>query len=236
MTREPRILFRSEDLVVVDKPSGVATEPDKSRAPSLRDWVAGALGGTGSEAPHAVSRLDLGVSGAVTFATSARARAAAVRAKEQGRYERRYVALVRGALAEPTGLSETPIEGKPARTRHARIASASSSVALVLFTPETGRTHQIRIHAQRLGAAILGDRKYGGPSSVATASGRVVAVGRVLLHALAVAPRLGLPSDPPGFVVAPVPPDFIDLWTALDGDAEAWKDVDRCVGGSVQRS
>lgn len=236
MTLEPRILFRSEDLVVVDKPSGIATEPDKSRAPSLRDWVARALGESQIEAPHAVSRLDLGVSGAVTFAVSARARAAAVRAKEQGRYERRYVALVRGALPEPAGIAESAIEGKPARTRFERIAGAAGAVALVLFTPETGRTHQIRIHAQRLGAPIVGDRKYGGPSSVPASSGRVLGVGRVLLHAVAVHPRLGLPTDPPRFVVAPVPRDFTDLWTALDGAPEAWKDVDRCVGGSVQRS
>lgn len=226
---EPAVLFASDDIVVADKPSGMATEPDRERAPSLRDWVKAWAGG--KVEPHAVSRLDVGVSGAVTFALSARAKKAAAVAKERGKIARRYVAIVAGDPGS-AGHADAPVEGKPARTDFARVAlitSPKSAVALVVFSPRTGRMHQIRIHAAALGAPILGDKRYGGPGRVTTGTGRVVAVERVLLHAASVVPALGLPTDPPGPVLSPIPEALGALWSSLDGAPEAWKDVDRCV-------
>jgi 23S rRNA-/tRNA-specific pseudouridylate synthase len=244
--REPVVLFASEDIVVVDKPPGIATEPDRRGESSLRDWVGANVARAGT--PHAVSRLDVGVSGAVTFALSSRAKVAAAKAKEAGRFERRYVAVVGPADSarhlptaglDATGEVTAPVEGKPARTRYRTIATAGAArvrVSVVVFSPLTGRTHQIRIHAASLGAPIVGDRRYGGRSSIPDAKGRVHAVERVLLHALAVRPVLGLPTDPVGFVTAPLPAAFVDLWRALDGAPEAWKDVGECVDGSVPGS
>ncbi|NUP08723.1 MAG: RNA pseudouridine synthase [Polyangiaceae bacterium] len=230
------VLFASDDVVVVNKPSGIATEPDKSGATSLRDLVARWLASrkmTGT--PHAVSRLDVGVSGAVTFAFSDAGKKAAAQAKEAGRFQRRYIALAAGELPE-RGLVDKPIEGKPASTGFRRIAVARAAkhapVSLVVFEPRTGRTHQIRIHATHARAPIIGDRRYGGVASVVDPRGRVHAVERVLLHAAAVRFDLGAGSNPPSFIVAPTPAEMLALWSCLDGSADAWEEVAACFAGS----
>ncbi len=108
-----------------------------------------------------------------------------------------------------------------------------SRVSLIVFGPRTGRTHQIRIHASSAGSPLLGDRKYGGSTSIADRRGSVHGVQRILLHAASVNVRLGLDSDPPGWVSDPVPDDLLAVWSALDGAADAWNDVARaCVDGS----
>lgn len=237
---ELTVLFASDDLVLVDKPSGMATEPDRRGEPSLRDHVAAWLTARGSkEIPHAVSRLDVGVSGVVTFAISDPGKKAAARAKERGAIERRYIALVSGRTPV-SGVVDAQIEGRPAQTRFMTVARASTArdgvVGLVLLEPRTGRTHQLRIHAAALGAPIVGDRKYGGPSTIADARGRVHGSGRVLLHAAGVRPIVGLQSDPPGWVLSPIPSEMTGLWSVLDGEAEAWKEAHRCIVGSLPGS
>jgi tRNA pseudouridine32 synthase / 23S rRNA pseudouridine746 synthase len=227
------VLFASEHVVVVDKPAGIATEPDRDRQTSLRDlvaaWVEGRDGGS-ARMPHAVSRLDTNVSGAVTFALTELGMRKAAAAKEHGHIARRYVAIT-AAIGDAGGSWSAPVQNKPALTRWQRIATTDGRASLLLLVPETGRTHQLRIHASSGGAAIFGDGRYGGKSTVADSSGRVRRVDRVLLHAAAVHVPFGLPNDPPGFVVAPIPEIMRDVWQSLDGAAEAWNDVSRaCVG------
>lgn len=234
MTSGPLVvLFESKDVVVVDKPAGIATEPDRDGHTSLRDWVADWVvtkNGTRARSPHAVSRLDTNVSGAVTFALSELGMRKAAAAKEHGHIARRYVAIT-GPIAEHEGSWRSPVQGKPALTRWRRIADAGGRAALLMLAPETGRTHQLRIHTSAAGAAILGDGRYGGRTTVADATGRVQRVERVLLHAAAVRVNFGLPTDPPGFVVAPIPEIMRAVWQSLDGASDAWNDVDRaCVG------
>jgi len=231
------VLFSSPDLVLVGKPVGIATEPDKSRRSSLRDQVASWLAARGERGkiPHAVSRLDINVSGVVTFAISARGKELSARAKEGGQLARRYVALAEGTLTGK-GLLETAVEGRPAQTSFRVIGEAQagrSRVALLVFGPRTGRSHQIRIHSSSAGAPLLGDRKYGGSTSIADRKGAVHGIERILLHAASVHVRLGLDTDPPGWIDDPVPDDLLALWSALDGAPEAWNDVARaCVDGS----
>ncbi len=227
------VLFESAHVVVVDKPAGIATEPDRDKHTSMRDlveaWVK-TRDGDSTRAPHAVSRLDTNVSGAVTFALTELGMRKAAAAKEHGHIVRRYV-----AITEPTAAKEgrwtTPVQGKSALTRWKRIAEVDGRAALLLLEPETGRTHQLRIHASLAGAAIVGDARYGGKPTIADASGRVQRVERVLLHAAAVRVSFGLPADPPGFVLAPIPPALRAAWQSLDGAPEAWNDVEHaCVG------
>lgn len=227
------VLFDSEHIVVVDKPTGIATEPDRDRRTSLRDLVAAWVvdrDGAGARAPHAVSRLDTNVSGAVTFALSELGMRKAASAKEHGHIARRYVAIT-SPVAAAAGSWSSPVQGKPALTRWRRVAHVEGRATLLVLAPETGRTHQLRVHASTADAPILGDSRYGGKPTVADASGRVRRVDRVLLHAAAVRVSFGLPDDPPGFVVAPVPAIMREVWQSLDGAAEAWNDVSRaCVG------
>ena len=227
------VLFASEHVVIVDKPAGIATEPDRDRHACLRDLVAAwarGHGGSASRAPHAVSRLDTNVSGAVTFALTALGARKAAAAKEHGHIARRYIAITNW-IAAAAGEWSMPVQGKPATTRWKRYGGVEGRAALLLLEPATGRTHQLRIHTSSAGAAIVGDGRYGGRTTITDGTGRVERVDRVLLHAAAVRANFGLPQDPPGFVVAPTPPIMRRLWQSLDGAPDAWNDIEQaCVG------
>ncbi len=217
------VLWEAEDLVVVDKPAGRPTEPDRDRRPSVRDAVQRWMRARGrAGAPHAVSRLDVGVTGAVLFALTARGAAWAAHVRADGRYRRGYLALCAGAPPD-AGAWEGPVDGRPARTDFrvaARAGAPTRPICLLIAWPRTGRKHQIRIHAASSGAPLAGDRRYGGPTSLASPTGAVVAVSRPMLHAAALS--LPDPTGAPIAVRAEVPQDMRRAWTASGGLDAAW--------------
>ena len=102
--RDVTVLAEHAGLVFVDKPPGLATEPDHAGVEaSVVARVAERLGVARSEL-HALSRLDVGVSGVVTLARSAEAREQATRLRERGAWRRRYVAIARGAPEPGSGI------------------------------------------------------------------------------------------------------------------------------------
>lgn len=189
---EPFVLHHADSILMVDKPAGIPTIPDTIGASgTLIDLAARAISAP-REALHPTSRLDREVSGVVTFALDERAREALARAREEGRYERRYVAIAAGIPAEgpwtwPLGRARDPklrraaADGKPAETR-VRIVARQGRFALLALAPVTGRTHQLRVHASTAGAPLVGDRAYGGPPRLTLPGGRSIALGRVALH------------------------------------------------------
>ena len=223
-----RVLARAKGAVAVDKPAGVPTIADHGgRAHALAALVARTLG-VEEATLHATSRLDRGVSGVVTFATSERAARALREAREAGTYERRYLAVASKAPAAEAGEWDAPIgrakdprlraargrDAIPARTRW-RVRAVAGGVALLEVEPVTGRTHQIRVHAADAGCALLGDRDYGGPGRLVLPSGKVIALGRVGLHCAWVrTPIIEARAD--------APDELVSWWTALGGDAAAW--------------
>jgi 23S rRNA pseudouridine1911/1915/1917 synthase len=142
-----------------------------------------------------------------------------------GRPEKTYLALCARAPTPPEGRVDAPLgkdphhpgrravrpDGDPAATRYRTLAVGPSGVALVEARPETGRTHQIRVHLAHLGAPILGDARHGGPRMIGE-----VPAPRVMLHAL----RLEIDHPASGArlaLSAPVPDDFAALRNALVG-------------------
>lgn len=230
MTGALRVLFSSRDFVIVDKPAGIPTEPGKERGPSLRDQVASWIaekGERGRSEPHAVSRLDTNVTGAVVFTRTPQGAKLLATAKERGDYRRVYVALAYG-VTPPEGTWRAPVGGRNAETSFRALGVAGPGrkpVTLLEALPRTGRTHQIRIHASTAGAPLAGDRRYGGPSTVATPTGAMISVSRPMLHALAVS----FPDASGAQVIAraQVPADMAALWSALDGRPEAWEEPAR---------
>jgi len=175
-----RIVYEDADLCVVDKPAGMATHP----APGAEHGtlVNALLAAVGTLAPSddpsrpgIVHRLDRDTSGLLIVAKSDRALHALQQAIRQRRVERRYHAVVWGAMPAPQGKIEAPLgrdpdvptrfavreEGRPAVT-HYRVLEASKTLSLLELTLETGRTHQIRVHCAALGNPIVADRVYGG--------------------------------------------------------------------------
>ncbi len=229
------VLAKEGDLIAVAKPAGIPTIPDHGGAShSLVARVAKTLG-LEAVRVHPTSRLDRDVSGVVVFALSKAAGERLMEARALGRYERRYLALAKQAPAPARGTWDSPIgRGKdpklrvvngrdavPATTRYAVTAVAPAGVAMLAVSPQTGRTHQIRVHASNAGAPLLGDRAYGGPTRLTLPTGRVIEPGRIALHAArVVVPR---PGGEPLVLLAPLPPELASLWSALGGEPAAWE-------------
>lgn len=214
-----RLLYADADLAAVDKPAGVPSQPtlttDRGTLPEL---VAALLG-----APVTlVHRLDRETSGVTVFARTPAAAAALAAAFRDGAPEKTYLALCARPPAPREGRLEAPLgkdparpglrrvdpRGEPAATRW-RTLREGPRAALVEAWPETGRTHQLRVHLAHLGAPLLGDARYGGPRRVGE-----VAVPRVLLHAR----RLVLAHPATGarlVLEAPVPEDLAEIERAL---------------------
>ncbi|MBX3271640.1 MAG: RNA pseudouridine synthase [Sandaracinaceae bacterium] len=217
-------------LVVAHKPSGLATtSPDggDSLTRRLEAQIGGPL--------HPTSRLDAEVTGLVTFARTKHAIAVLKDARARGAYHREYLGLASATPAPLEGewgwtIAIDPREprlrvalepgargarAQAACTRYAVRASAAGVAALALF-PITGRTHQLRVHAARAGAPLLGDVRYGGPRRLVLDDGRVVRAPRVMLHCR----RLTIPDAEGGALEleAPVPDDLASLWSSLGGE------------------
>jgi tRNA pseudouridine65 synthase len=158
------ILFVDPHVVVANKPSGLLVhrgwdDDDDVALFRVRD----ALG----QQVHPLHRLDRGTSGALLFARTREAAALLSKAFEQGRVEKRYLALVRGTPPD-AGVIDHAIPGKeggprvPAVTRFRRVAiSPVDRCALVLAVPETGRLHQVRRHLKHIDHPLVGDVTYG---------------------------------------------------------------------------
>ena len=206
------ILEETELYLAVDKPAGLVTHnAGKERTPALSRRVAWYFQTHHiSSAVHPVSRLDRETSGVVLFAKNA----CLHHMLSRNRLEKTYLALTLGHWEQPAGILDWPIgrrpgsiverqvdpEGRPARTRY-QVLGEKEGLSLVRFQLETGRTHQIRVHAAAAGHPLLGDTLYGTPG----------APGRHYLHAWKVAfrePFTGRPVE----ITAPLPPDFRKVW------------------------
>ena len=176
-----RILHRDEHLLVVDKPSGlVSLPPTPTGEPTVLDHL---LRITGAPV-HAVHRLDHGTSGLMIFARTHRAAAALDEALRRHAVRRTYLALCHGQPAAPTQWNKTLTIKKPdapSRTVHALTnvlsARAIGPAALLHLALETGRWHQVRLHAALYGYPLLGDRAHGDP-----VRDRGVGIRRLALH------------------------------------------------------
>jgi 23S rRNA pseudouridine1911/1915/1917 synthase len=214
-----RLLYADAEIVAVDKPAGIPAQATlTSDSGTLPEVVAALLG-----APVTlVHRLDRETSGVTVFARTRDAAAALAEAFRAGTPAKTYLALCGRSPAPPEGRIDAPLAKDPARaglrrvdprgdaaaTRY-RTLRAGAHAALVEARPETGRTHQIRVHLAHLGAPLLGDARYGGARRVGE-----VAIPRVMLHAR----RLEVLHPATGAAIvfeAPVPQDFVAVERAL---------------------
>ena len=195
---EERVLFIDAEAMVIDKPAGLSVHAGPSTRESLEDHLPDLRFGF-HRPPSPVHRLDRDTSGCLLLARNPKAHRRFSTAFEEGRVEKTYVAALSGVPDGSDGVIDLPLakissreagwrmrpdpSGKPAATRW-RLLTVNAGRALVLFEPETGRTHQIRVHAASgLGFPIIGDPVYGGGD------------GPMLLHALALSmPRTGKPA------------------------------------------
>ena len=229
----PRIIAELDGLILVDKPFGMATEPERRGSRGVLTHEVARLLGLPVASVHALSRLDLGVSGVVLLGTTHAARQRVMLWRSEGRLRRRYVAVASGTpeplfgewsanVASVGGSPKRKLapDGKPARTRF-RVTGVGTRTArgtpcALALEPLTGRTHQLRVQSASAGASFFGDPTYGGPRHLVLSDGAVRAFERVFLHAAWV--ELG---DSKSRIAAELPPEFSDLWSAAGGAAGA---------------
>ena len=214
-----RLLYADADLAAVDKPAGVASQPTLTTDRGTLPDLVGALLGAPVVLVH---RLDRDTSGVTVFARTPTAAAALAAAFRDGAPEKTYLALCARAPAPPAGRVDAALGKDPGRAGLRRVDPRGEAAAtgyrtlregplaaLVEARPETGRTHQIRVHLAHVGAPLLGDARYGGPRRVGE-----VSVPRVLLHARRL--ELAHPATGARLVLeAPVPEDFLAVERAL---------------------
>jgi len=183
------ILYQDDALLVLNKPSGLLSVP--GRGPEKQDCLTLRVQ---TEYPQAmnVHRLDMETSGVMVMARSRSVHRQLSRLFQEREVHKHYVAVVEGRVQQSAGEIDLPLitdwpnrprqkvdyeNGKPTRTRFSVMHhDTRGNTTRLDLAPETGRTHQLRVHLQTLGHAILGDKLYAGKAVQKKAD-------RLLLHA-----------------------------------------------------
>ncbi len=209
------LLYEDDLVLVLNKPAGLAVHGGSG----INLGVIESLRAMRPDAElELVHRLDRDTSGCLLISKRRSALRRLHSQLREGEVDKRYLALLCGALPQAeievaAALSTNrvrggervvrvdPLNGKPSRTRF-RVRQRLGALTLVEAELETGRTHQIRVHAAHLGAAVAGDPKYGDPATNARLE--TLGLKRLFLHAAALSFR---PKDdrPPVHVIAPLP-------------------------------
>lgn len=190
---EPEILYEDDDIMAINKPCGMLSVEGKSGVMSVERWYRERYGEI--EHPLIVHRLDQSTSGILLLAKNKEAHKALQEQFIKQTIEKRYTALLEGEIKEMEGVIDLPMmldydnrprqmiseRGKRAITRYRKV-NTKDGVTRVRFYPQTGRTHQLRLHAAHhlgLGCPIVGDDIYGTSHSAdCSGEGR-----RLALHA-----------------------------------------------------
>jgi RluA family pseudouridine synthase len=206
-----RVLHRDGLILVIDKPAGLAVHAGPSKAPNLEECFDALRYGL-PRPPALAHRLDADTSGVLVLGRHPKALAKLGRLFSGRDTEKTYWAVVEGAAPADEGVFDRPLlkvntrsgwsvkvsdKGQTAVTRY-KVLGRTQGITWLELTPETGRTHQLRVHCAHAGNPIVGDRLYG-----------TAALGQQLhLHARAIVLPLSK-TKPPIRIEAPPPPHML---------------------------
>lgn len=227
------VLYEDDDVIVINKPRGLAVQGGTGLRENLDDMLIG-LARKGDGKPKLVHRLDRDTSGVLLLARTSFAAAKMTEAFRHRTTQKIYWAVTAGVPKMVRGKISAPLikqgelmkvaedeeeqeEAKSATTIYQVVESAKGLAAFVALFPISGRTHQLRVHMAYIGNPLVGDRLYGGemPSNMP-----VDEIGKGLhLHAR----RIIMPHPRRGVidVVAPLPPDMRETWSWFGFDPNA---------------
>lgn len=211
-----KILLEDESVVLIDKPVGIPTIPERLDAQGF--CVKKNLEDTLGQKLLVVHRLDKEVSGLLIFAKTPEAHRFLNLEFEHRRVSKTYLALLWGYMEQSSGVIDKPIrqygsgrmgidddQGKPSQTEY-QVVERWKDMTLVEASPRTGRRHQLRVHFYSQGHPIVGDRRYNLPKWTES-------VPRLMLHAWRL--RIRHPSGKYIEVECPAPPAFEDVLTSF---------------------
>lgn len=208
------IIYLDDNVIVINKPVGVLTHSkgalndEFTVAEFFRKYT---TYGSDTNRPGIIHRLDRDTSGIMVGARNPETAAMLQKQFADRKTKKTYMAVVNGALKEHEAKVDLPIgrnpnapstfrvdsKGKAAITRY-QVLATTDKLSLVELRPETGRTHQLRVHMQYLGTPILGDRVYGKPAD------------RLYLHAAKL--EVAIPGGQRKVFETPVPPEFTEFF------------------------
>jgi 23S rRNA pseudouridine955/2504/2580 synthase len=233
-----RILYMDKQVIVIDKPPGLATQGGSGLTKHV-DGMLDSLQYEKPTRPKLVHRLDRDTSGVLLVARTAQAASGLSQSLALRDTSKVYWALVRGVPKQKHGVVKAALvkegghgprgrdermavsdedDAKFALTEYAVMGTAGVEFAWVAARPITGRTHQIRVHMASLGTPIVGDFKYGGTD--ARTRGEIA--DKLHLHARSI--DIGRPDGGRLQATAPLPPHMLKSWSLLGFDPEDRRD------------
>lgn len=204
------IIYEDDDCLVLNKPEGILTHSKGSFNPeaTVASFIKPKVNGIEGERAGIVHRLDRATSGVIVCGKSPEATKWLQKQFSQRRVKKTYIAIVIGALDPKEAIVDIPIERNPKKPQTFRVNSSGKAAitsyrvikqhknySLLELKPQTGRTHQLRVHLNHLGHPIVGDPLYGGEKAE-----------RMYLHALKL--EVTLPSRERKVFEAPLPNNF----------------------------
>jgi 23S rRNA pseudouridine1911/1915/1917 synthase len=216
------IIYEDDDLFVIDKPAGLAAHGGNGRVgeATVADWARSRTTDPDSERPGIVHRLDRDTSGLLVIAKSAAAKEALQAEWRDRRVAKTYRLLAIGRVEPAEAVVNMPLDRDPAHPTRRRVSTAGRPAVTRYQTqatypgytyleayPETGRTHQLRVHFAALGHPVAGDIVYGSPR-------RPLGLERQFLHASRLA--FTTPSGQAITVASDLPPDLAAVLTTLE--------------------
>lgn len=233
-----RILYMDKQVIVIDKPPGLATQGGSGLTKHV-DGMLDSLQYEKPTRPKLVHRLDRDTSGVLLIARTAQAASGLSQSLALRDTSKVYWALVRGVPKQKHGVVKAALvkegghgprgrdermtvsdddDAKFALTEYAVMGTAGQDFAWVAARPITGRTHQIRVHMASLGTPIVGDFKYGGTD--ARAKGEIA--DKLHLHARSI--DIGRPDGGRLQATAPLSPHMVKSWKLLGFDPDDRRD------------
>jgi len=229
---EPEILYEDKDLLVINKPAGIVVHPTINNIdnPSIASWFLQKYSfvsnvGKDKLRPGIVHRLDKETSGVLILAKNNLAFDYLKNLFKERKIKKKYIALVRGEIKKQQGTIDFPLirskkspikrkivikknKGKSALTKYKVLKRYEGYTLLEIF-PETGRTHQIRVHLASIGFPVLGDKIYGKSKKL-----NKLNLSRHFLHAQTIS--FVLPSGESIKIQAPLPEDLKNILQQIE--------------------
>lgn len=216
------IIYEDDHVIVINKPAGVLTHAkgELSEEFTVADFVRTKMTEKDTtNRPGIVHRLDRDTSGVIICAKDSETKGKLQKQFQDRKAHKTYLAVVKGTPKKLSATLDLPIERNPKKPsthrvgvngRHAltryEVISTDKKHSVIRLYPETGRTHQLRVHMAYIGTPIVGDRLYGSERSP---------IGRLCLHAEAL--EITIPTSKRETFTAKPPHDFTTFTESIHG-------------------